>query len=190
MDYFFNLLVGQVIFLIPCEGKFSQIKSVGLCGHWPRSLLFFAEIQQGVGLESLTTFIVGFIPLCVFIASFFNKKAQWKLYPFDFACGFLALGGLILWMITRIGNIAIFLSISADALATVPIITKSYSHPESESYLIYFFQIINSSIALLVIKNWNFQNYAFPFYLLLNGLVLFCLIKFQLGKKIHGQASV
>lgn len=42
-------------------------------------IAFVAEIKQGVGITALTTFIVGFVPLVIFIASFFNKKATWKL---------------------------------------------------------------------------------------------------------------
>ncbi len=31
-------------------------------------IAFFAELKQGVGLQSLMTFIVGFLPLTIFIA--------------------------------------------------------------------------------------------------------------------------
>ncbi len=42
-------------------------------------IAFVAQIQQGVGLESLMTFSTGFLPLLTFIASFTNKKAEWKI---------------------------------------------------------------------------------------------------------------
>ena len=50
-------------------------------------LAFFAEIQQGVGIQSLLTFTVGFIPAVIFIASFVNKKSYWKLEKLDVVCG-------------------------------------------------------------------------------------------------------
>jgi hypothetical protein len=50
-------------------------------------IAFFAEIQQGVGIQALMTFIVGFLPLTIFIASFVNKKAVWNLTGFDLICG-------------------------------------------------------------------------------------------------------
>ena len=39
-----------------------------------------AEIRQGVGLPAVMTFIVGFGPLCNFLASFINKKSFWKIF--------------------------------------------------------------------------------------------------------------
>ena len=53
-------------------------------------IAFVAEIQQGVGIQSLLTFIVGFNPLLIFIASFVNKKAYWELRKVDYFCGLLA----------------------------------------------------------------------------------------------------
>lgn len=54
-------------------------------------IAFAAEIKQGVGIQSLLTFWVGFFPLLTFIATFFNKKSSWKLGTFDFLCGSLSL---------------------------------------------------------------------------------------------------
>jgi hypothetical protein len=147
-------------------------------------IAFIAEIQQGVGIQSLATFIVGFIPFLIFIASFINKKAYWKLNRLDLVCGLLSLIGLCLWMITQVGNIAIFFCILSDGLAAVPTIYKSYDHPESENDLIYFSTFANAGIALLTIKQWNFQTYAFPTYLFIVFIFLFILIRFKLGKVI------
>ncbi len=59
-------------------------------------IAFFAELKQGVGIQSLLTFVVGILPLTIFAASFVNKKAEWKLTRFDLTCGALSLVGLIL----------------------------------------------------------------------------------------------
>ncbi len=54
-------------------------------------IAFAAEIKQGVGVQSLNTFWVGFFPVVFLIASFINKKSAWKLGNFDFLCGSLSL---------------------------------------------------------------------------------------------------
>jgi hypothetical protein len=144
---------------------------------------FAAEIQQGVGIQSLTTFVVGFVPLLIFSASFVNRKAEWKLSRFDLACGFLSIIGLIVWSITRTGNLAIVFSILADGFAAVPTIVKSFKEPESENHLPYTAGVVNSAIGVLAIQRWDFQSYAFPIYLLLVSSVIAALIKFQLGKR-------
>jgi len=51
---------------------------------------------------------------------------------FDLICGILSLVGLVLWMITKVGNVAIFFSIVADGLAAVPTLVKAYKYPDTE----------------------------------------------------------
>lgn len=143
-----------------------------------------AELSQGVGILSLTTFIVGFVPLLVFTASFFNKKAEWKITKFDLLCGLLSLGGLTLWYVTKLGNVAIFFSILADFLASLPTILKSYTNPESESDSVYLWGLANPIIALFVIKQWSFQNFGFPLYLLIDSVIIAFLIRTKIGKKL------
>lgn len=60
-------------------------------------IAFAAEIKQGVGiLPALMTFMAGFVPLLIFIASFVNKKAYWKIERIDLACGLFSFVGLSL----------------------------------------------------------------------------------------------
>lgn len=147
-------------------------------------IAFAAEINKGVGLIALTTFMAGFCPLIILVASFLNRKSVWKLTTFDFVCGFLSLLGLSLWLITREGNIAIFFSILADGFAALPTIAKSYKEPESESWFAFFVAAVSAGIALLAVKAWTFANYAFPLYILLICVLLVLLIKFKLGKTL------
>jgi len=147
-------------------------------------IAFGAEIHEGVGLQSLMTFMVGFGPLLVVIASFINKKSVWKLTRFDFVCGALSLLGLLLWLLTRHGNIAIAFSIMADGLAAAPTVVKSWKEPETESYLVFLFAAISATITLLTIDTWNFAHVGFPIYILGICGLLFALIKFKLGKRL------
>src|SRR3989344_6305156 len=50
-------------------------------------LAFSAQIKQGVGIISLTTFMAGFNPMLILLASFVNKKSEWKITKFDMAFG-------------------------------------------------------------------------------------------------------
>lgn len=143
-------------------------------------IAFAAEIQQGIRLEALMTFMVGFNPFLVFVASFVNKNSQWKIEKFDLACGSVSLLGLALWMITRTGNIAIMFSIAADIMACVPTFVKSFKHPESESPWIFFFGVVNALFTLLAIHTYDFGHLAFPLYIFIVDILLFIFIKFPL----------
>jgi hypothetical protein len=146
-------------------------------------IAFSAQIKQEVGIQSLLTFIVGFGPLLVFLATFVNKKSYWKISRLDMVFGGLSILGLILWQITGVGNIAILFSIIADAMAAVPTIIKSYHHPESESAFAYFASATGAFITLLTINKWNFATYAFSLYIFVVCSILTLLIKFKLGKR-------
>ena len=146
---------------------------------------FFAQFKQGVGIQSLMTLSVGIFPIVILLGSFVNKKAYWKITRFDLSIGALSLIGLVLWQITKVGNIAIFLGILADGLAYVPTILKAYKFPETESALPWLAVSVNGLFTLLTITTWNFANSAFPLYFLIINLIVFVVVQFKLGKLRH-----
>lgn len=178
------ILLGDLSYLyLTIKGKVKPNKVTWFLWALAPFVAFAGELDQGIGISSLMTLSVGIIPALIFLASFLNKKSYWKITSLDLACGALALMGLLLWGLTRVGNLAILFAIVSDALAAVPTAVKAYKAPESENYLVYLFNGIGGFITLLAIVKWNFANYAFPAYLLIMATALFLLIKFKLGKK-------
>jgi hypothetical protein len=143
-------------------------------GCWSAAPLiaFAAELQEGVGLRSLMTFVVGLGPLLIFIASFVNPQAYWKLGPFDLACGTLSIVALVGWAVTRSGVVAILLAILADLVAGVPTIIKTWRAPETEAPLLFALSIVNAGIALLTVDHWTTANVAFPILIACTGTTL------------------
>lgn len=149
-------------------------------------IAFAAQIKHGVGVQVWITFIFGFLPLLVLLASFINKKSYWKITKLDLVFGFISLVGLILWQITGVGNVAIVFSIMADGMAAVPTIIKSYYNPETESSFAYFTSAVGAAITLLTISvsAWNFETYGFSLYILIVTIIITILIKFKIGELI------
>lgn len=152
-------------------------------------IAFFAELDKGVTLVSLMTLSVGLSPLVVLIVSFTNKNAYWELRPLDYLCGFLSLVGITLWLVFREGNIAIVLAIAADLFAALPTLAKAWKYPETETVAAYSMAIINSAIALLVIKHWTVANYGFPVYIFIVNILFTYFIFFKPGKKLAGKPT-
>lgn len=178
--------VGSLSYLIDTlKGKVKPNRVSFLLWSLAPLIAFFAEIKQGVGIQALMTFTVGILPLTIFIASFVNKKAVWNLTRFDSICGALSIVGLVLWYITKSGNIAIIFSILADALAAMPTVVKSFNYPETESAWPYLASTISAILTLLTVTVWNIANIAFPLYIVLITLVIFSLVQFKLGKRIR-----
>lgn len=147
-------------------------------------IAFSAQIQEGVGISAFFTFIAGFFPLLIFLASFLNKKSEWKMTKFDLICGALSLMGIFFWYLTKSGDIAIWFSLFADGLAALPTIIKSYKDPESEDAKAYLLSAVAAGITLLTLRSYEFVYLGFPLYLFLLGTLLTIIIKFKIGKRV------
>ncbi len=152
---------------------------------WPLAPLitFAAQVQQGVGISSTFSLMVAFVPLLVLIASFVNKKAAWKLTKFDLTCGALSIAGLVLWQITKVGNIAIGLSILSDGLASLPTIVKAYRYPKTEVAWPWLTSVIYAILALLTITDWRFASIGFPLYYFFDMVIIYFFIQTKIGEK-------
>ena len=142
-------------------------------------IAFSAQVVEGVGLPALMTFMAGFTPLLVFIASFLNKKSAWQLGRIDIICGLLSVVGLGLWSVTRTGTVAIIFSILADALAAWPTVVKGYRFPATENYWLFLLSSLSAIITLMTLKRWDIASAAFPLYILGVSGMLFVLIRFN-----------
>lgn len=146
-------------------------------------LAFAVEVDNGVGLQSLLTFTVGFGPLLVFGASFVNPKSVWKLSRLDYTCGALSVGGTIGWLVTRQGLVALVAAVVADALAGLPTVVKSWRHPESESASVYIGSCINAVITLLTVKQFSAYVAVFPLYIAVLAFIQSVLVAGRLGPR-------
>lgn len=146
-------------------------------------IAFAAQLGKGVGIESLMTLSVGVLPLMTFVGSFLNKKAEWKLTQFDLICGFLSVVGLIFWLITQEGNIAIAFSIIADGLAAIPTVVKAYKYPETEIAWPWIASSVGVVLTLLTLNQLTFANSSFIIYIFIVNTTIFSLVQFKIGKR-------
>lgn len=180
------LLLGSIQYFIETlQGKVKPNRVTWFLWSLAPLIAFSAQIQQGVGIQSLLTLMYGLFPAIIFIASFVNKEAYWQITRFDIFCGSLSVVGLILWQITQVGNIAIIFSIAADGLAALPTFVKSYRAPETENYMPYLASSISAAITLLTIKSWSFAEYSFPLYIFVAMLAIATLIKSRIGPRLN-----
>jgi hypothetical protein len=145
-------------------------------------IAFSAQISQGVGISSLMTFAVGFGPLLIFLASFLNKKSDWKITKFDLFCGSISIFAIILWMLTSDAFIALIFSMAADLIACIPTLIKSYYYPVTEDVRAYVFAAISAVITLASLQIWTFDYYGFPLQTFIICAIFVILLKFKLGK--------
>jgi hypothetical protein len=140
-----------------------------LWGIFPM-VIFAAQKAQGVKGVSWATFVAGFIPLLVVVASLFNRKAYWKSEARDYWLMAAAIAGLILWAVTDNPSLALLFSLLADMLAAIPTVIKAARHPRSESWIAYAISAFGFGMSLLSVPTHNLENSAFVAYVfILNG---------------------
>ena len=138
----------------------------------------YVSYKSGVSMPLLmATFMAGFGPLLVVIASFFNKNAYWKITKFDIGCGILSAVAIIVWVTTKNGTLSLVFAILADFFAGLPTIIKSWRHSDTETIGPYLYGNFNSIITFLIIKDFSFLNLAFPIYFLLANTIIILGIK-------------
>ncbi|MEO8637507.1 MAG: hypothetical protein ABI430_01235 [Candidatus Taylorbacteria bacterium] len=130
-------------------------------------------------------FLAGFIPLIVFVSSFFNPKSYWKLAIFDILCGVCSLLAFALWLGIDSPRIAILLAALGDGLAALPTIRKAWVNPETETGLTYIASLVAVLLVLPSIPVWNIENSAFQICLLIvNVLLIFSVYRKRIGKRL------
>ncbi|MCL4392184.1 hypothetical protein M1413_02510 [Patescibacteria group bacterium] len=132
-----------------------------------------AALSAHVTWAVVPVFMSGFMPLLIFISSFLNKKAYWRLELFDYLCGAASALALILWAITKEPTVAVVFAIISDALAAVPTLVKGWQHPETETGFVFFAGLISALTAFAAIKVWTFPSYGFAVYLVVMNTMLF-----------------
>lgn len=142
------------------------------------------EFNDGVGLRALPTFMVGFMPLLIFVASFHNPASVWRIRRIDYACGVLSVVGTVVWLVTRNGVLAISAAIAADFLAGIPTLMKSWTHPQTETVYSYIGAVVSMGVVLLTITDWTFEVAAFPIFVLCSASVESVLIGLEPGPRL------
>jgi len=130
-----------------------------------------AALSNGVGWAVIPVFMSGFCPFLIFTASFFNKKAYWKLARFDYLFGVFSGLTLVLWYVTDNPNLAIIFAIVSDALAAVPTLRKAWRNPETESAWPFIVGLFSPMTSFIVATLWAFSELAYPLYLIVINLL-------------------
>jgi hypothetical protein len=179
------ILLGDFSYLIDTiKGRVRPNRITWLLWGLISVIIFLAELSKGVGIFSFLTLAIGLTPFAIFFASYFNKKAVWRLTGFDYVCGVLSALGLIFWYFSKDGNIAILFTTIANFFVALPTYKKAYTNPETESYMVYLLNAVGTGVGLITLETWNFASAVYPVYVFVGCSFLVVLVKFKLGKRL------
>lgn len=135
-----------------------------------------AALAQGVRGATLPIFMNALGCALIFLASFYNPRAYWRLGLFDWGCFALSIAAIVLWQATRNPDVGIFFAILSDGLAALPTLKKCWTDPHTETAWSYACGMFSSMTGLVVAKGVVFSEIAFPLYSVTACFLLFTTI--------------
>lgn len=151
---------------------------------------FVVEVQQHVGLAAVMTLMFGVGPIIVVLASFRGHHGVWRVDAFDIACGVISLVGIVFWAVANGRTVALIAFISADQVAALPTIRKSWRAPESESAKVFVLGAINSAITLMTLRHFTTGGVVFPGAIMVCDTLISTLVIGRLGPRWRGVRTV
>lgn len=173
----FFVVIGNGGYIINTwKGKTQPNRVTWFLWSFAALVTLLSQHKLGGGIVLLYTAMQIVLSFSVFLVSFKNKKAYWKLTKYDFMFGTVSFTGIVILIFTKQPMAALILGIMSDFFASIPTIIKCYTHPQTEYWKTYFFGICSSLIAVLTVEKWVFIEYSFAFYVMLINMVFVGLI--------------
>lgn len=116
-------------------------------------LVVALQIKDGAGPAVFVTIAAGLMCVSVVFLSIKNGKKFITLS--DTIVAILALLAIAFWLIVDQPVISIILAVTADYLAFIPTVRKSWSRPHTETLSLYLTNTIRFTVALLAVKNYT-----------------------------------
>jgi hypothetical protein len=153
-------------------------------------LAFVVEVQQHVGVASLMTLAMGFVPFIVVLATFRAPHRAWKIGKFDIVCGSVSVLGLVFWCFINEPTVALIAFVAADQMAALPTLRKSWTAPTSETARTFFLGTVNCAITLMTLRHFTTAGVLFPGCIMITDFVIGMLVVTSIGPRVRGDAPL
>jgi hypothetical protein len=125
-------------------------------------VLIASYLASGARTTIWTSLVFCVFQVVVLILSF--RSSTNKFTRLDIACIGGAGLGLLLWLITRNAQTALYVSILCEILGFIPTIKKAYLQPDSESKIAWSLGVGSSVCNLIAINKWQLAIMIYPIY--------------------------
>ncbi len=153
-------------------------------------LAFGVERQEHVGWASVMTLVLGLMPVAVLIASFHDQRSVWRIGAFDIVCGVISVIGLGFWAASDRPTVALVSFVAADAVAALPTMKKSFTHPSSESRWNFAAAAVFAGLTLLTLHRYTTAGGLFPTSVLAMNTVIFLFISTRVGERLNSTTTM
>lgn len=139
------------------------------------STTFALQLSDHAGVGAYITLFVAL--LCFVIFGLALKQGDHDITLSDTLVFFVVLVAIGLWLFAKQPILSILLVVSADVLAFLPTVRKSWRKPRQETLLSYVFAGSRHAVAALALQRFTFITALSPIVLMLaNGLFVLMLV--------------
>lgn len=147
-------------------------------------VVFFGQVAKGAGIGAIPTAFSEVFTLIIFL---FSLKYGFKNPPkTDKYFLFLALLGLIPWLLTKDPTISVIIVVLIDLIAFIPTLRKTYFHPKSEGSLLYGTNTLRHSLALGALGAYNIATTLHSITMIITNTIMVIFIKTRKEGKVVG----
>lgn len=114
---------------------------------------FFGGLQKGAGIGALPTGVAEIFTVIIFIFSLQYGFKQIRKIDTLFLC--IALLGFIPWILTKDPTVSVIIVVAIDFVAFIPTLGKTWSHPKSETPMLYSMNVIRHILTLFSLQAYN-----------------------------------
>lgn len=133
---------------------------------WTANALINVSAQYASGSWSNVVFGTAQTIICLIVICLSVRYGVGGHTPLDIVCLALSLGALVLWGASSLPLFAIYGTVLADAIGSIPTITKVYHHPRSENLTSYLLAGLGGACSLLAVIHESIGVLIYPLYIL------------------------
>ncbi len=117
------------------------------------AITFFGQLAKGAGVGAIPTGASEIFTIIIFLLSL--RYGFKGINRTDTVFLFLALGGVVSWLLTNDPTFSVVLAVSIDLVAFVPTIRKTWNYPATESPILYATNVLRHALALFSLEAYN-----------------------------------
>lgn|SRR5574343_207956 len=146
------------------------------------AITFFGQVAKGAGIGALPTAASEIFTLIIFI---FSLRYGFKgISKTDNVLLFVAISGLIPWIITKDPTISVIIAVTIDLIAFIPTLRKTWNNPNTETPILYSTNVIRHILALFSLSSYNIATTLHSIVMIItNSLMSFIILFFSKKRK-------
>lgn len=135
------------------KGRVQPHPYTWLVGSIVSGTVLLGMIEKGAGIGSLPVAVSEIFTICIFLFSLkFGFKKVTKTDRLFLA---LALLGVVPWLLTKDPTLSVVIAVGVDLLSLVPTFRKAWTHPSTESPVLFGSNVLRHILALVSLQTYN-----------------------------------